>query len=92
MNPKMEKSEIFSLKMVQIWGHLQGHSYGPRFSADMVPFLVYFLILVVNSLARADRPKWILRAIFLILVVVSFSINFRGATTFNIHLWNAVPT
>lgn len=68
-----------------------GHSYGPRFFADMVPFLVYFLIPVVDFLAHAHKPQWRLRAIFLTLVVVSFWINFRGATTFTVYQWNTIP-
>ena len=68
-----------------------GHSYGPRFFADMAPFLVYFLIPVVDFLAHADKPQWTLRAIFLTLVVVSFWINFRGATSFKVYQWNTIP-
>jgi len=68
-----------------------GHSFGPRRFADMVPFLVYFLIPVVDFLARTDKRKWILRAIFLTLVIASFWINFRGATAFNVYLWNIIP-
>lgn len=68
-----------------------GHSYGPRFFADMVPFLVYFLIPVVGFLACAAKPKWTLMAIFLALAVVSFWINFRGATSFTVYQWDTIP-
>jgi fluoride ion exporter CrcB/FEX len=68
-----------------------GHSYGPRLFADMVPFLVYFLIPVVGFLADAANPKWIWMAIFLALAVVSFWINFHGATSWRVYQWNIIP-
>lgn len=68
-----------------------GHSYGPRFFADMVPFLVYFLIPVVDFLAHAHKPKWIMLTIFLALTALSFWINYRGAVRWEVYLWNINP-
>jgi len=68
-----------------------GHSYGPRFFADMVPFLVYFLIPVVDSLAQAAKPKGILITIFLVLTALSFWVNYRGAVRWEVYSWNVNP-
>jgi len=68
-----------------------GHSYGPRFFADMVPFLVYFLIPVVAFLAYAKKPKWLMLTIFLVLTSFSFWVNFQGAVRREVYLWNINP-
>jgi hypothetical protein len=68
-----------------------GHSYGPRFFADMVPFLIYFLIPVVGFLAHANKPKWIMLTIFLGLTAFSFWVNYRGAVRWEVYLWNSNP-
>jgi hypothetical protein len=68
-----------------------GYSYGPRFFADMVPFLVYFLIPVVGFLTQGNRPKWIMLTIFLGLTALSFWVNYQGAVRWEVHLWNVNP-
>jgi hypothetical protein len=68
-----------------------GHSYGPRFFADMAPFLVYFLIPVVDSLAQAPRPKWMMITVFLALTAFSFWVHYRGAVSWEVYLWNIKP-
>jgi len=68
-----------------------GYSYGPRFFADMVPFLVYFLIPVVGFLTQGNKPKWIMLTIFLALTALSFWVNYQGAVRWEVYLWNVNP-
>jgi hypothetical protein len=73
------------------WG---GHSYGPRFFSDILPFLVYFLYPVIDRLGPGVsryRLAWV--ALCALLAMASFAIHFRGATDFNGSIgWNVVPT
>jgi len=69
-----------------------GHSYGPRFFADMIPFFVYFLIPVAAhwSWPASTRQRW---ATFVIVLAtsVSFVVHFRGAVHPAVHEWNRLP-
>jgi hypothetical protein len=69
-----------------------GHSFGPRYFADMVPYLVYFLIPVLIWLAetRGVLRGW-LTAAFALLVLASFLINLNGAVNRAPQLWNVNP-
>lgn len=69
-----------------------GHSFGPRFLSDMIPYLVYFLVPVVEKIPTIRGVKKIgLVSIFLLSVAVSFFIHFRGANRLEVHVWNAEP-
>jgi hypothetical protein len=77
------------------WG---GHSYGPRFFSDMLPYFVYFLIPVfsfVSSFKSSTPRNW--RQIALITVIclfigISFFIHFRGSTSYAATVeWNQTP-
>jgi hypothetical protein len=68
-----------------------GHSYGPRFFADMAPFLVYFLIPVVGYLAGPGRSRKLALTIFVGLAIISFGINLRGACHPQVYDWNSIP-
>ncbi len=58
-----------------------GHSYGPRFFTDMLPYLVYFLIPVVAALHLPTRIRDLPFAfLFLLLASISLFIHLRGAT------------
>lgn len=70
------------------WG---GHSYGPRFFADLLPYLVYFLIPVVARLHTPAPGRRVLAAAFYCLVALSFSIHFRGANRVATAEWNSKP-
>lgn len=70
------------------WG---GHSFGPRFFTDMIPFLTYFLIPVVTEFSwNADLWRKNLCSLgFSILISISFFIHYRGATDPHAAiLWN----
>lgn len=69
-----------------------GHSYGPRFMSDTVPYLVYLTAIWLRSLG--GRPCWERRAlagVFAVTVALGFWINWRGATSRSPHGWNVSP-
>jgi hypothetical protein len=70
-----------------------GHSYGPRFFADVVPFFIYFLIPVLLwlSQARSAVRSWVL-SLFTLLAVASLLIHLGGAVNKATYRWNSVPT
>jgi hypothetical protein len=70
-----------------------GHSFGPRYLTDMMPYLIYFLIpvLVWFSETRSARRSWLL-SLFMLFAVVSLLINLSGAVNKATYLWNSVPT
>ena len=78
---------------ISSFGHWwAGHSYGPRFFSDMIPFLVYFIIPVLARMPEAvGKTKVVLFATFSCLVAVSFLIHFRGVTSPDVIAWNREP-
>jgi hypothetical protein len=68
-----------------------GHSYGPRFMTDVVPFLVYFMTFNIRLSAGALARSAVLPAIAL-LAAVSIVIHAQGALNGAPHLWNVVPS
>ncbi len=71
------------------WG---GYSTGPRLFTDMIPYLIYFLIPAVHFLSSSTRRITPLRLLFVLLILVSFFIHFRGATSDAVYAWNNIPT
>jgi len=71
------------------WG---GHSFGPRFFSDMIPYFVFFIILFLKEFNLYPRNKKILVAIFLVLLVgMSFFIHYQGAYRWAVYDWNMTP-
>ncbi len=70
-----------------------GHSFGPRYFADVVPYLTYFLVpvLVWFSEARKALRGWLL-ALLVLVAALSLLINLSGAVNRATYLWNSVPT
>jgi hypothetical protein len=70
-----------------------GHTYGNRLFADVIPYFMYFLIPVVAALPDSRhldrRPA--LAAAFVLLVVVSVTIHYRGAYRRVAWDWNSAP-
>jgi len=71
------------------WG---GHSVGPRFFSDMVPYLLYFFGLTLtrlDSLPRRSRAfaGWALT----VAVAFSFFVAYRAANNLGPYAWNSVP-
>lgn len=69
-----------------------GHSYGPRFFTDMVPYLVYFLVPVVRALGwNGEGARRSLTATFAVLALISLSIHIHGASSRKVYQWNSTP-
>jgi|GEM_PF-2051360 len=69
-----------------------GHSFGPRYFSDMMPYLIYFLVPVAGALKRlAGAPRTVFVGAFLCLAVLSFSIHLRGAKDWDVYAWNSEP-
>ncbi len=69
-----------------------GHSYGPRFFTDMVPYLTFFLVPVVRSLGwRGEQARRPLTATFAVLALVSLAIHIHGASSRRVYEWNSTP-
>lgn len=71
------------------WG---GHSYGPRYLSDMLPYLMVFLFPVFQALGRIrSARKAALAGLLTLTVAVSVFIHWRGATSEAVYGWNAGP-
>ncbi|WP_342376191.1 hypothetical protein NVS55_33680 [Myxococcus stipitatus] len=69
-----------------------GHSYGPRFFTDVVPYLVFFLVPVVRELEwRGPEARRARTATFAVLAVVSLGIHIHGASSRAVYRWNSFP-
>jgi hypothetical protein len=69
-----------------------GHSYGPRFFADVMPFFMYFIILFFVDFQNIQQVnKRIIFLVILLLMIVSFYINAKGAFSWSVHKWNVEP-
>ena len=71
------------------WG---GWSVGPRMLSDMIPFMIYFMIPVIPLVTNPSKSILAVRVIFFTLLVFSFLIQFRGATSPAMFDWNRIPT
>lgn len=73
------------------WG---GHSFGPRFFSDVLPYLAYFLIPVLETLQSPGGSTSVrasLGTVFGVLALISIAIHYRGATSVSTAMWNSVP-
>jgi hypothetical protein len=72
------------------WG---GDAFGPRFFADMVPFLVVLSLPVLAALATAapGRRQAVAVGACAALLAASVALNFAGAYLPSTWCWNVVP-
>ncbi|WP_233261666.1 hypothetical protein [Vitiosangium sp. GDMCC 1.1324] len=69
-----------------------GHSYGPRFFTDMVPYLTFFLVPVVRELRwSGEGSRRPLTVAFAALALVSLVIHIHGASSRKVYEWNSLP-
>ena len=61
-----------------------GYSFGPRYFSDIVPILIFFLVPVF----QLPRKPMLLSVVFLVCALASLLIHFRGATAWDVYLWN----
>jgi hypothetical protein len=68
-----------------------GHSYGPRFFADVLPYLFYLMIPVMGAMTWNSLRGRSLSIAFGLAAVISFAIHLYGATSWKPHRWNSEP-
>jgi len=72
------------------WG---GHSYGPRFMTDIVPFLVYFVAFNFEALGPLSGLKRLASwSCIALLAAASFVMHGIGATSYEPYHWNRIPS
>ena len=80
---------IMMSSIYEWWG---GHSFGPRYFSDMLPYLAYLLIPVAAVMPSLKGiKKAAIVSVFSICVIFSFFVHYRGATVLDVYLWNSQP-
>ena len=69
-----------------------GHSFGPRFTTDVLPLLAYLMIPAVAAVSALRPPvkQW-LSAVLIVLTAWSFFAQYRAATRWDVWAWNGTP-
>lgn len=73
-----------------------GHSYGPRMTTDLLPWVLVLAVLGLEAQYRR-RPggTWFLapadRIVAAVALVIGVALHSQGATEFNTAMWNGVP-
>jgi len=69
-----------------------GHCYGPRYFADVTPYLVFFLIPCIQRWQTFfGVPRRAYAAVFLMLAAWGVFVHARGATSIAAQKWSATP-
>lgn len=71
-----------------------GHSFGPRFFADMLPFLVYLVIPVLEVVQSGGFPaavRVVLGGLYIALALAGIAIHTHGAISVATIGWNSLP-
>jgi len=69
-----------------------GWCFGPRYFTDVLPFLIYFLIMAFKWIGeKGTTSKLTFTCLLIPLIVASFYINYRGATHWSTWEWNYKP-
>jgi hypothetical protein len=68
-----------------------GHSYGPRFFTDVLPYLFYLMIPSIGALSWDSVRSRTVTVAFGLTAVMSFAIHLYGATSWKPHRWNGEP-
>lgn len=67
-----------------------GHSFGPRFFSDMLPYLMYFLFPIFSSIQN-KKLHCFYTVIIIVLIALSIYINLKGALYPSTWDWNTNP-
>ena len=59
---------------------------------DVLPFLVYFLNPAISFLANTSKKSIPVRVAFFAAILISFLMQYHGATSEAMYAWNNVPT
>ena len=78
-----------AISLLPIWW--AGHSYGPRYFTDMLPYLTLLLIPVVAKLHWTTPASRAAVCGFMVLAGLSLVIHVRGALSTAVYQWNSQP-
>ncbi|MDD3926895.1 MAG: hypothetical protein PHT33_09580 [bacterium] len=71
------------------WG---GHSFGPRFFTDMMPYFMCFIISIAVTIRQSNpTSKYLFSSIFIAFALISFAMHYRGANDWSVFSWNSTP-
>lgn len=71
------------------WG---GHSYGPRYFTDMLPFACFFLAPFLAAISTwLPRTRTLARLVFALVLAFSVFVHYRGSFEWSVYEWNAFP-
>lgn len=65
-----------------------GHSFGPRYMTDMLPYMFFIFAQQISSMKCQSLS---LKLTVAILVFISFIIHMRGANNLSLWMWNRFP-
>lgn len=89
---------VFALIPALHWGVISsfgvwwaGHSVGPRFFTDVLPYLVYFLAFPIQDALEAPSKHRVLTGVLTVMVVFSVLLHWRASNSYDVHGWNSVP-
>ena len=69
-----------------------GHSFGPRYTTDVLPVLAWFAMPAVRALGELRGPgRRAALVVTTLLIVWSFLVQLRAATTWDVWEWNGTP-
>ncbi|MHA7633885.1 hypothetical protein [Corallococcus sp. M7] len=89
---------VFALIFVLHWAVISsffiwwaGHSNGPRFFTDVLPYLVYFIAFPVQSVLEAPSRHRVLAGALVVTAVFSVFVHWRASHSYDVHNWNSFP-
>lgn len=65
--------------------------FGPRLFADMIPFLIYFMLPVIDFLRGPGPRRRTLAAALVVAIAASFFVHRSGARNWATWDWNIDP-
>jgi len=81
---------LIAIHMLMVSAHTDwwgGFSYGPRYLADVLPYLMILWSPALLWVGR-NRPR---QAVLAVTLAIAFLIQLRGATSIKVHDWNSTP-
>ena len=98
LNPDFRRLSFLSLAVIVLhitivsifpnwWG---GHCFGARYMSDTISYFTFLLIPLMQQISF--KNKKILTVTFVLSVIVSVLIHYRGANAQIVYMWNTQPT
>jgi hypothetical protein len=65
-----------------------GHSYGPRYMSDMLPYLFFLFAQLISTMSC---QKYFTRVAVAGIILASFTLHYQGANNLSLWMWNKHP-